>query len=44
MITTDLDFKQRQAEVEKSQVTMSIKIGQGSYGEVCAMVVNTLVL
>ncbi len=30
-----MDFKQRQVEVEKSQVTMSIKLGQGSYGEVC---------
>ena len=31
---TDLEFKQRQPEVEKNQVTMSIKMGQGLYGEV----------
>lgn len=30
----DLEFKQRQAEVEKSQVTMALKIGQGMHGEV----------
>ena len=33
-IPTDLEFKQRQPEVERSQVTMSLKIGQGAYGEV----------
>ena len=33
-IPTDLEFKQRQPEVERSQVTMSLKLGQGAYGEV----------
>ncbi len=30
-----MEFKQRQPEVEKSQVTMALKMGQGIYGEVC---------
>jgi len=28
-----LEFKQRQPEIERSQVTTSLKIGQGAYGE-----------
>lgn len=28
-----MEFKQRQPEVEKSQVTMALKLGQGFYGE-----------
>ena len=35
----DLEFKQRQAEVEKSQVTMALKIGQGMHGEVSSFCV-----
>ena len=29
----DMEFKQRQPEVEKSQVTMAIKLGEDAYGE-----------
>ena len=32
--SVDMEFKQRQPEVEKSQVTMALKLGQGIYGEV----------
>ncbi len=37
-----MEFKQRQPEVEKSQVTMALKLGQGIYGEVsvCVCVVG----
>ena len=31
---SDMEFKQRQPEVEQSQVTMSLKIGSGYHGEV----------
>jgi len=33
-VCSDLEFKQRQPEVEQSQVTMSLKIGSGYHGEV----------
>lgn len=31
---SDMEFKQRQPEVEKGQVTMALKMGEGMYGEV----------
>lgn len=33
-LLADLEFKQRQPEVEKSQVTLGLKLGQGAFGEV----------
>ena len=31
---SDLEFRQRQMEIELRQVTMSLKIGQDQFGEV----------
>ena len=37
---TVLEFRQRQMEVELRQLTISLKIGQYQYGEVCCDVID----